>query len=435
MGDWLPSGEVAIASLVLLILLTIGLGSAAVVRGVHRRSGRRASRRGDAGGYAEPFLRAVGETITTLKEKQDTLSHLREHAEQRAQEAETYSSLVLKAIPTGVVGFDDSLQVESINPAAGTLLGMAPQAALGKRCAELLSDDGGLGDALGSCLRGAARRRPVEFRVRRLDGRPLIVEGRIACLGGERRHGVLAVLTDMTDARALERRVRLKESLASAGEMAAGLSHQVGNSLAALAGYGRLLKTKQDTPAEVERLADRVQAEVRELEQVTRDFLKFARPEELNPEPADVVALVEEVLRSFRDDLSANAIHLQRRFEHEAIQASVDGVLLKEALANLVRNAVEAMPSGGELTVEVAAAQEGHDVAITISDTGEGLAGKNIQELLRPFYTTKERGTGLGLSVVEKVAALHGGSLTCSDGAVRGAVFSLALPAGNQEAA
>ena len=429
MGDWLPSSEVAIASLVLLIVLTIGLGSAAVARGVHRRSGRRASRRGDSGDYAEPFLRAVGETITTLKEKQDALSHLREHAEQRAQDAETYSALVLRAIPTGVVGFDASLQVESINPAAGSLLGMDPTAAGGKRCAELFSDDGGLGIALGKCLQGDVQRRAEEFRVRRLDGRPLIVEGQIACLGSQRRQGVLAVLTDMTDARALEKRVRLKESLASAGEMAAGLSHQVGNSLAALAGYGRLLKAKRDVPEEVERLAGRVQAEVKELEQVTRDFLKFARPEELSPEPVDVAELADEVLGSFRRELSAGGVRLRRRFGQAVIRASADRVLLKEALANLVRNALEAMPSGGDLEVEVSLSREGHDVGIAIADTGEGLAGKDIDELLRPFYTTKEGGSGLGLSVVEKVAALHGGSLTCSDGAAGGAVFKLSLPA------
>jgi PAS domain S-box-containing protein len=427
MDEWLPGGDIAVATAVLLLLVTVGVGGAAAVRGlVKRSSGRRDA--GNRGNYTDPFLRAVGETISTLREKQDTLSRLHQVAEQRAEEAETYSSLVLRSIPTGVIAFDADLRVEGTNPAASVLLGAPPDQTIGRRCEDLFEEDGGLSNALRDCLREEGQGQPRQFLVRRRDGTALVLEARVATLGRSQRRGVLAVLTDMTEARALERRLRLKESLAAAGEMAAGLSHQVRNSLAALAGYGRLLRTKNDAPDEVDRLAGRIQDEVNELEQITRDFLRFARPEELNVEPADVTELVSEVLNTLDEDLEAAHVRVEKRFRAGPVLASVDAVLFKEALANLVRNGVEAMPTGGVLTVCVETSSSAGEALVTLADTGQGLAGRELKELLRPFYTTKEGGTGLGLSVVEKVVALHGGTLSCRDGSEGGAVFRVGMP-------
>jgi PAS domain S-box-containing protein len=432
MEGWFPGSDIAVATAVLLLLVTLGLGGAAVMRALFRRSsGRREP--GDRGDYTDPFLRAVGETISTLKEKQDTLSRLHQVAERRAEEAETYSSLLLRSIPTGVIAFDADLHVESANPAASALLGALPEPAVGAPCETLFDDDGGLGAALRACLREEWHGRPEEFQVRRHDGQVVVLEARIATLERSERRGVLAVLTDITEARALERRVRLKESLAAAGEMAAGLSHQVRNSLAALAGYGRLLRTKRDAPHEVDRLAGRVQDEVSELAQVTRDFLRFARPEELHAEPADISGLVDEILRTFDADSRAANVRIERQFQPAPVVANVDAVLFREAITNLVRNGIEAMAGGGVLTVSVAMPTDGGEALVTLEDTGHGLQGKELRELLRPFYTTKEGGTGLGLSVVQKVVALHGGTLDCWDSPEGGAVFRIGVPVTAQE--
>ncbi len=427
MEDWFPGGDIAVATAVLLLLVTLGLGGAAVVRGLLKRSSGSKDAR-DRGGHTDPFLRAVGETITTLRDKQDTLSRLHQVAEQRAKEAENYSSLVLRSIPTGVIAFDADLRVESTNPAASALFGAPPDQTVGMRCEDLFDEDGGLTDALRDCLRGDRRSRPRQFLVRRHDGRALVLEARVATLGRSQGTGVLAVLTDTTEARALEKRLRLKESLAAAGEMAAGLSHQVRNSLAALAGYGRLLRAKRNAPNEVDRLAGRIQDEVNELAQVTRDFLRFARPEELNAEPTDITVLVDDVLGALERDLEAAGVRVERRFQQGPVVVSVDAVLFREALTNLVRNGVEAMPTGGVLSVSVEIPSGGGEAVITVSDTGQGLRGKELRELLRPFYSTKEGGTGLGLSVVDKVVALHGGTLACRDGPDGGAVFRVGIP-------
>ncbi len=432
MSGWLPGSDVATATVVLLILLTVGIGSAALLRRVFRRSSEHGSRAARGGSHTGPLLRAVGETITTLKEKQDTLTQLRERAERRAQEAEGYSALILTAIPTAVIGFDHTLRVQSVNSAASHLLHTHPSVAIGRHCGELFGDDGGLQSALEECLQGAGTNRARELHVKRGDGRALVLEARLAPWGGEGEKGVLAVLTDRTAAKALERRVRLKESLAAAGEMAAGLSHQVRNSLAALAGYARLLRAKGDSPGEVERLAGRVEQEVRELDRVTGDFLRFARPEELHAEAIDVGTFVEGIVEGFREELEARSIKVRGTSGKCDVRLRLDRRLFREALGNLVRNAVEAMPSGGELEIDVVAAVEPNEVWVTVGDTGEGLGGRDIQELLRPFYTTKEQGIGLGLSVVEKVVTLHGGRLSCWERQGGGAAFRVTLPLEDQ---
>jgi PAS domain S-box-containing protein len=432
MSGWLPGGDVATATAVLLILLTIGIGSAALVRRLAKRSGEQGPRAVGGGGHTGPLLRAVGETITTLKEKQDTLAQLREKAERRAEEAEGYSALILTAIPTAVMGFDPALRVQSVNPAATHLLRTHPSVAIGRHCTELFEDDGGLQTALQECLEGVSTGQARELRVKRGDGRPLVLEARLALWGGEREKGVLAVLTDITAAKALERRVRLKESLAAAGEMAAGLSHQVRNSLAALAGYARLLRAKGGSPGQVERLAGRVEREVKELDRVTGDFLRFARPEELHAEAIDINTFVEEIVEGFREELESRSIKVGRKSEGCDVRLRLDRRLFREALGNLVRNAVEAMPSGGEFEIDVVAAVEPNEVWVTVCDTGEGLGGRDIQELLRPFYTTKKRGIGLGLSVVEKVVTLHGGRLSCWERQGGGSAFRVTLPLEDQ---
>ncbi len=434
MDGWLPGSDIATATAVLLLLVTLALGGAAVVRGFLKRSAARRAA-ADRGYHSDPFLRAVGDTISTLREKQDTLSRLREDAEQRAEAAESHSSLVLRSIPTGVITFDADLRVESVNPAGSSLLGDLSFDLLGCSCTDLYADDGGLSDAFAACLAGNGGVRAAQYHVRRHDGITLTVEARIASFAKAQGRGVLVALTDMTEAKALETRMRLKESLAAAGEMAAGLSHQIRNSLGALAGYGRLLRSKRGAPDEVDRLAGRIQDEVQELEKITRDFLRFARPEELNTMHVDLTELADEVLRTFDGVFQRSSITVRRGPWSQGTVVSIDEVLFREALTNLVRNAVEAMPSGGVLEVDVETSTDGREARIAFSDSGAGLRGKDLKELLRPFYTTKEGGTGLGLSVVEKVVALHGGRLSCWERPEGGAGFGIGIPVVGREAA
>jgi signal transduction histidine kinase len=142
---------------------------------------------------------------------------------------------------------------------------------------------------------------------------------------------------------------------------------------------------------------------------------------------------VDEILRTFDADSRAANVRIERQFQPAPVVANVDAVLFREAITNLVRNGIEAMAGGGVLTVSVAMPTDGGEALVTLEDTGHGLQGKELRELLRPFYTTKEGGTGLGLSVVQKVVALHGGTLDCWDSPEGGAVFRIGVPVTAQE--
>ena len=223
--------------------------------------------------------------------------------------------------------------------------------------------------------------------------------------------------------------------LAALGEMAAGIAHEIRNPLTALNLYADLLHG--DLGADAAELASarsnaaKIAVAVRDLDAIVNDVLTFARELKPRPAPVAVDALFRRVVESLLPAMAPCGVRISQR-PAPALDVYADPDLLYRALVNLARNAADAMPDGGVVSLRAERADD--HVALVVRDAGPGIARRDIDRIFNPFFTTRATGTGLGLAIVHRIVDAHGGSITVAND--RGAVFTLQLPLdGPQEAA
>tara|TARA_R110002126_G_scaffold86474_5_gene208714 strand:- start:5276 stop:6004 length:729 start_codon:yes stop_codon:yes gene_type:complete len=215
--------------------------------------------------------------------------------------------------------------------------------------------------------------------------------------------------------------------------LARGLAHEIKNPLSTMAINLTLLEedwTRSGEPNPTERRSLKrvrtLQREVSRLEGILDDFLRFARGGEVNRSPGDLVALVREVLQFMDPEMTANSIAVHAELPSSLPHVVIDSGAFRQALINLLVNARQAMPGGGELIVQVR--RHGPSVEITITDTGVGMKPDQIENCFDLYWSTKKGGTGLGLSTVSRIVAEHEGSIGVVSEEGRGTSFTLRLP-------
>lgn len=211
--------------------------------------------------------------------------------------------------------------------------------------------------------------------------------------------------------------------LAALGEMAAGIAHEIRNPLTSIHLYaGMLSKDLADRP-ESQSIADQIAQAVRSLNAVVNDVLSFARELVVRPQECHFQEMIDQALRDMKPMLAHGDVSVRVTCPDELV-GRFDSNLLQRVVCNLVRNAVEAMVDGGELTLSIQ--QHGAFVQIIVRDTGPGIEPECIDRIFNPFFTTRHTGTGLGLAIVHRIIDAHGGAISVhNDG---GAVFTIDLP-------
>jgi signal transduction histidine kinase len=233
---------------------------------------------------------------------------------------------------------------------------------------------------------------------------------------------------------ALQRELAHRERLSAIGKMSSVVSHQILQQLGVIGLYADLIRNAADDGDAAGRLA-RVRTDAGAIEQalasvngVLRDLLVFSKDQRVNLYEHALAAVVDDALESCRPVAAARGVTL-RADVPAALRLSLDKLKVQQALANLVRNAIEASPPGG--LVEVRAARVDGGVEVAVADQGAGVAAGDRDAVFAPFFTTKEQGTGLGLAIAREFALAHGGDLRLADGDGRGATFVLRLPCGD----
>jgi two-component system sensor histidine kinase PilS (NtrC family) len=239
--------------------------------------------------------------------------------------------------------------------------------------------------------------------------------------------GWLLVFHDLTPLKAMEARVHRSERLAALGQLAANMAHEIRNPLASMSGSIELLSRDRSLSSDNRELMEIVLEEADRLNRLIADFLDYARPCEPQPIPVDLADLCEEALRMLQNAPPSGA---QVRIETELRPAPIeaDPGQLKQVLWNLLKNAIEAMPGGGTLTVGAASVPAGGAV-LSVRDTGAGIEPADIGRIFDPFFTTKERGLGLGLATVHRIVDGHGGRIEVQSAPGQGTLFTVHLPA------
>lgn len=221
-------------------------------------------------------------------------------------------------------------------------------------------------------------------------------------------------------------RARAMDKMASLGTMAAGIAHEIRNPMNAMKGFAELLKGVVEGETKAARWACAISEGVDEVDAIITGMLSFAQPEQLCADRVDAVELIDAAVEAALRREGAEAWDVRTTTAVETFRG--DRIKIRQALRNLVANAIEAQPGGGR--VDVAILPEGDDLVFRVDDAGPGVPRDVAPRLADPFFTTRAEGTGLGLSLVHTIARLHGGDLEVSPSpsALGGARISFRFP-------
>lgn len=229
------------------------------------------------------------------------------------------------------------------------------------------------------------------------------------------------------DIRIMHEQLTQAEKLAALGTMMAEITHEIRNPLVSIGGFTRRLAKKLMDP-EAKKYLDIVLSEVGRLEGIIHDNLTYIKSVTLQTVRTDVNALVIDILAVYEDELRQRGITLDRRMAEAVPLLDIDPNQIKQVIVNLITNAMEAMGPGGVLTVRTAARPDERQAIIEVGDTGPGVSAEVMQNLFNPYYTTKVRGTGLGLPIALRIVKAHKGTILFRNREQSGALFTISIP-------
>jgi two-component system sensor histidine kinase PilS (NtrC family) len=229
---------------------------------------------------------------------------------------------------------------------------------------------------------------------------------------------------DLTELRRMQLEVERAERLASIGRLAAGIAHEIRNPLASISGSMEMLKTTPGADADSRQLMDIAVREVDRLNRLITDLLDYARPHSEERRRLDLGEQVAEIVRAFEQE-RREKIRVKAALPNNIVVEAATGQL-RQVLWNLIRNAADAMPQGGEIAIELST--DAKRAALTIRDQGAGIPRDRLERIFEPFYSTKTGGTGLGLATVARIVADHGGAIDVASEPEQGATFTVRLP-------
>ncbi len=321
-------------------------------------------------------------------------------------------SLLLSALPAGVVVLDQAQTVVEVNPAAAAMLAQPlvgePWPAVAARC---LRETGPNEWEL------RAESRPGEVRLMNIGSSHLDVVG-----------GQILLLSDITDAYRMQQELERHQRLTAMGEMAARLAHQLRTPLATAMLYTAHLAKPLLSEVDRQRFAEKSLARLRHLEQLIRDMLLFVRGRSGEQEVLDADSLLAELRQIIEPQMAA------RGLSFSVLDRSAGACVLGNrkdligAMLNVLENAMQACPEGGDGRVALSSEIDGDGLRLSVNDNGSGIADEVLDRLFEPFFTTRGEGTGLGLAIVRGVIEAHGGEVSVTSSLGRGSSFVVRLP-------
>ncbi len=248
--------------------------------------------------------------------------------------------------------------------------------------------------------------------------------------------GSLIYIRDITERKHAEARLRRAESLASLTTMSAGMAHEIKNPLGSIGIHIQLIQKalKRDGVYEndfFEKNLNIISEEVERLNSIVVDFLFAVRPMDVTLQERSLEALMNESFELVKPELDEEHISLEIQFEDDIPMLQIDDKLMKQAVLNIIKNAMNAMPGGGHLSVNIL--REGDNVVLIIKDDGEGIPEENLNKVFEPYFTTKDFGSGLGLTLVYKIIKEHDGEIQLKSKLGVGTSFIIRLPIPQKE--
>lgn len=339
-----------------------------------------------------------------------------------------YTQSILRSITSGVLTVGPDGSITTANPAAERLLGMSEYEMVPKSIGALFRDDGGLGEDVRKVLSGRIPLTLREVRMITESGHEIHVQAstsRMRAVGG-RILGAVVTIEDVSEVRALTEQLIRADRLAAMGELTAGVAHEVRNPLGVIRASVQLLEDAECDAARVREAGEVMKQEIDRLDKVIKALLDFGRPSKPTMMPTDPVEVLSDVVLFTSRFAGQSDVAIAEDYAPDLPRVMADPDQLKQVFLNLVTNAVQAMEEqGGHIDLSVT--EQGDFVVVSVRDTGPGIPGDEIGKVFDPFYSTRDAGTGLGLTIVHRIIDEHDGHIEV-ESSPEGTTFRVSLP-------
>jgi PAS domain S-box-containing protein len=374
-------------------------------------------------------LRVSIETMVGLLEHR--YAELQEHTALRVESEDRFRT-IFEAVKDAIVIFDpETGAILDVNEGFCSMLGYSREEALQASSGTYASGIGPYqGENAVALIRDLADDHLIrDWQVKHKDGRLLWIEAslRSATIGGMRR--VISVARDITQRKVMEEALRRSETMSAMGALVAGVAHEVRNPLFGMSALLDAYAEEMTTP-DLRDLSVRLREQISRLTQLMRELLEFGRPVTITPIPDSLPSLITEVMQSRHRDAAAANVTLRGTFDISLPPTPMDRSRLKQVFENLIDNALQHSPAVRNVTIGASAIQSDRPwLECTVEDDGSGFQAADLGRVFEPFFTRRERGIGLGMSIVQRIVEEHGGRVTAGNRPDGGAVITMRLPA------
>lgn len=346
----------------------------------------------------------------------------------KAQNSKIYNDILLDSLTSGIIAINETRCITVFNQCAQLITRLNDD--ILNQPVEQLPEE--LVDIVNHIFDSDTAVRDVDTFIQTSEERiPIRVSGSVFHGYTGKQLGVLLVFSDMTHLRKMEEKIRRTDRLASIGTLSAGMAHEIKNPLVTVKTFTELLPEQYDNPEFRGTFVDLVQQEVRRIDSIVNRLLNFARPAKATLKPTKLHDVIDNSIRLVEQQLNNKSIHLNRQLKATSDLVMADAEQINQALINLFMNAIQAMSPNGTLTI-VTAEQE-NMLCIAVSDTGCGISEEQQKYVFDPFFSTKERGVGLGLSVSHGIINEHLGRISIESKKGEGTTFHLELPLADEK--
>jgi PAS domain S-box-containing protein len=327
--------------------------------------------------------------------------------------ASNYLNNILESLTSGVVAINPKGEITLFNRAAEEILGYKTDEVLGRQYGGVMGSEVKEEMTLPFTLKSRRSHVNEEKEVLTKEGKKIPLGFSTSLLTDNDNNvlGAVEVFFDLSKLKQLEEEITRVRTLAALGEMAATVAHEVKNPLGGIRGFADLLDRDLEGKDPRKKSVQKILEGVETLDKIVLSLLNYTKPIKLDSHQIEFINFIDEVIKFFEIDLvrEKKRIHINRKFTEKMLLCRIDPEQFRQVMLNLLHNATQSMPHGGTIGVEVN--EEGKRAVLKISDTGMGMSKATLEKLFTPFFTTKEHGTGLGLSTVKKIVEAHRGDI------------------------
>lgn len=373
----------------------------------------------------------VGELSRLHQLASEMAGDLRQRMEARTAELHRSKRLtesIITHLASGLMVADLGGAITVINPQGAMTLRCDAGELIGHKLTDLFPNAGELLE-----VRGESTHRELELTLRDHSTIPLGFSNSYLTDVRGNREGVIVVFRDLSEIKQLQVELHRKDRLAAIGEVVAGVAHEIRNPLFGITSVAQILTREVNLTSAHRELVEAMLSETQRLNALIGDLLVFGRPAALERRPTDLHQLLDGCFHLYAGEIRERSIAPRKAYHPHLPTCFVDQDKLIQVILNLLKNALEATPPGGTVTVETrfrkaGGGREVDDVEVSISDTGCGILPEDRDRIFDLFFTTKPRGSGLGLPICRRIIEDHGGNLALESSPEQGATFTITLP-------